>query len=279
MRGSRLPQLLDEPNCFVDDVVEGGYRRWRVPPQPRDVRTVALGAFAGLGHAGAERAVLLRFVVQVALQIGNALDVTAEKDDVIAGHERAISNLFVCPEVGDGVHLHVVADGGTFETDGVEKIAIQAPAERGRTLGTVDPGIRSVADHDRAGLVAEARKRDEITLHEIVDGQIHHRRAVVWIARAQADSWEMLETRGRTGQLKAADERAGKLDDRLGVAAERAALQTLRCLVAPNVHHRREIDLDVEPAQRHADHTAAPVRHHNPLLPFRKHLSARKAGK
>ena len=108
--------------------------------------------------------------------------------------------------------------------------------------------------------------------------KVHHRRAVVRIAGAEADAGEVFQAGGGAGLVQAADERAGELDDGLGIAAEGAALQTFRRIVAADVDDRREIDLDVEVAQRHADDASAPARHLGRLGAFGECLHARQAG-
>src|SRR4051794_19655284 len=82
--------------------------------------------------------ILLRTLTEIALKVRNALDVTAIKNHVVTGHERALGQLLVRAEVGDGVHFHVVADGDATEPDGTaKKIRRHTTAERCRKVGFI----------------------------------------------------------------------------------------------------------------------------------------------
>src|SRR5258708_5896302 len=113
-----------------------------VHTRPPPIETPCEQFSAGVGGAGYARSKLRPFFA--------------------AGEERAIGDLFVGAEVGDGVHFHIVADGCALETDAVEEPAIEDAAQRCRTARRIDLRIRSVTDHDAACFVAEAREGDEI---------------------------------------------------------------------------------------------------------------------
>src|SRR5262249_48938026 len=185
----------------------------------------------------------------------------------------------VAAEVGDGVHLHVVTDGEAVEAgDVAEDVRRYAAAERRWKIGFIEPRIRSMADHDGARFAAEARERHEIAARELLERDVDDRGAVMRIGRAGADAGKMFDARGDARAVQAAHERAGELDDGVDVAAERAALEALRRFGAAHVDHRREIDLDVKPAQRHPNYAPAPRRHLRRALPLRECLGAGQSG-
>ena len=104
--------------------------------------------------------------LQMRLQIGNAFDMTTEKNAVVSRHQRALGDHFVWAEIGDGVHLHVVTDGDAVEAKRVaQQVVRQPPAERGRHIFFIDSRIRTVADHHRARFAAESRVWNEIAMH------------------------------------------------------------------------------------------------------------------
>src|SRR5438094_4503802 len=81
---------------------------------------------------------------QLRVQLRDALDVTAKQDAVIAGHQRAFGDRLVRAEVGDGVHLHVVADGEAVEAENLAKDPVRdTAAERGRYARSIESRIRS----------------------------------------------------------------------------------------------------------------------------------------
>src|SRR5205085_9276300 len=96
------------------------------------------------------------------------------------------------------------------------------------------------------------------------------------IGRSESDAWKVLETRRRASGMESAHERAGEIDDCLDVRAKRATFQSLRRLFTANVDDRREIDFDVEPAQRLSDHPAEPLRQLARRLSFRECFRARQ---
>ncbi len=78
--------------------------------------------------------------------------------------------------------------------------------------------------------------------------------------------------------MLAAHELAGELDHGRGVRAETAALEPFGRVLPLDVDHGREVDLDVEVAERHADDAAEPARHLARVLPLEEGFGARHAG-
>src|SRR2546426_12747167 len=89
----------------------------------------------------------------------------------------------------------------------------------------------------------------------------------------------MLETRCGAGRVKPAHERAGQIDDGLRITAECPALESFRRAVAADVDDRREINLDIEVTERHADQPAQPSGQLDRLFAFGKRFHARQSGK
>src|SRR6185436_1471195 len=73
---ARALELFDEARGLVDDVVERCRRR-RGGAQPLAVRAIDLAALPRLDEARAHRGVFVDTRAQIALQVGNALDVAA----------------------------------------------------------------------------------------------------------------------------------------------------------------------------------------------------------
>src|SRR2546425_7231169 len=87
----------------------------------------------------------------------------------------------------------------------------------------------------------------------------------------------MLETRCGACRVKPAHERAGQIDDGLWIAAEGPALESFRRALAADVDDRREINLDIEVAERHADEPPQPSGQLYRLFAFSKRFRARQS--
>ena len=133
-------------------------------------------------------------------------------------------------------------------------------------------------DHDGPGLIAEAREGNEVALDERIERDIDDGCAVVRIGGSDSDSGEMFEARAGAGRMQTAHEGAGEIDHSFRIAAECSPLESLRRLPAADVDHRREIDLDVEVPQRHADDLPHPRGKFDRLIAFAERFRARQAG-
>src|SRR3954454_10099296 len=95
---ARVPECIDEANALLHHLVEMPRGRSRPGADAIAMLAIPLAPRARLLVTRAHSRVLIDPLAQKALRIGHALDVTAEKDHIVARHQRLLRDPFVRPE-------------------------------------------------------------------------------------------------------------------------------------------------------------------------------------